>query len=997
MSALDDLVERYGANPAGLLAFDQDVPALLPYATLVATRRAGCPDLSALHAVYEWQDSPLVFLVDGDRLEDDNHLRRIRRRIALSGDAPYLGVVQPGRLTIHAIGLDSASAGLSRIPLAVEAPITFAYLASQRPQARGVRRQWITDLILRLLQGSLGDLRRAGIAEPDAISLAGRALFTRFLADRELLPQTLALTEVVRALFDDPDQTARTSRWLDKTFNGDFLPLSPGLLTRLPTAACLTLGHIMRRAEPGGQLYLGWEQKWDFLDFAQIPVGVLSQAYEGYLREHDPKRQRDQGGFYTPRPIAELLVRGAFHALGREGSAHTARVLDPAVGAGVFLITAFRQLVAERWKHTGIRPDSATLRDILYHQLTGFDIDEAALRFAALGLYLIAIELDPQPEPVEKLRFEDLRERVLWKIDDALGDGSGSLGNAAGTRHAGRYDLVVGNPPWSKGGSIAGWKHVADHITRIARARLGDNTASAPIPNKVLDLPFLWRAMEWARHGGQIALALHARLLFQQGYGMSEARSAIFTALNVTGVVNGTELRDTKVWPQVRAPFCLLFASNRLPPPGAGFRLLSPRLEPSLNGAGIMRLDPANADEVTLRQVMERPTILKTLFRGTRLDMELLERIRTRGMPTLDQYWRRLFGEAGNRTHQAGNGYKRLCESTKNPQSAKHLIGLPELARDGLLPLLLRMGELPRFDQPLVQGTRLRETYRSPLAIVHESPPAKTQRIRVAVSASDVVFNESYCGYSSAGHPDAQTLTRYLALVLGSRFSLWHALLTSGKFGFERDTIEKATIDSVPLVPLEDLSPSDRERIAPLFNSIVSSETDEHWGEVDNWVASLIGLRERDRQLITDTLAYNLPFAANKNAAQSAPAQAAMEAFCRCLAADLMPWANRFGAVIVVAVADTLPANCPWQVLWLGVTESGAQPASARGTDDWLEIVHIADQLAVAELVRPDPARRGLWIARLRQARYWSLSQARLLAQRILWEHMDSLLSGGDA
>jgi hypothetical protein len=910
--------------------------------------------------------------------------------------------VQPGRLTIHAIGLDSASAGLSRIPLAVEAPITFAYLASQRPQARGVRRQWITDLILRLLQGSLGDLRRAGIAEPDAISLAGRALFTRFLADRELLPQTLALTEVVRALFDDPDQTARTSRWLDKTFNGDFLPLSPGLLTRLPTAACLTLGHIMRRAEPGGQLYLGWEQKWDFLDFAQIPVGVLSQAYEGYLREHDPQRQRDQGGFYTPRPIAELLVRGAFHALGREGSAHTARVLDPAVGAGVFLITAFRQLVAERWKHTGIRPDSATLRDILYHQLTGFDIDEAALRFAALGLYLIAIELDPQPEPVEKLRFEDLRERVLWKVgqvDDTGGNGRlGSLGNAVGEVHAGFYDLVVGNPPWTGARRIPDWKQVTDHVTRIACARLGPDTAPPPIPNEVPDLPFLWRAMEWARSGGQIAVALHARLLFQQGDGMPEARSAIFSALDVTAVVNGTELRKTKVWPQITAPFCLLFARNRLPSPGAGFRMLSPRLEPALNGAGSMRLDPANADEVTAQQVAARPTILKTLFSGTRLDLELLERIEARGLPTLDQYWRRLFGQSKNRARPVGgNGYQRLRESTEHPQSARDIVGLPELVIHGRLPLLLGVDGLPAFDQPLVHRARSRETYRAPLAIVPESPRADSGRIRTTVSDFDVVFNESYYGYSSVGHPDAQTLTRYLALVLGSRFSLWHALLTSGKLGFERDTIEKATIDSVPLVPLEDLSPSDRKRIAPLFNSIVSSETDEHWGEIDNWVASLIGLRERDRQLITDTLAYNLPFAANKNAAQSAPAQAAMEAFCRCLAADLMPWANRFGAVIVVAVADTLPANCPWQVLWLGVTESGAQPASARGTDDWLEIVHIADQLAVAEIVRPDPARRGLWIARLRQARYWSLSQARLLAQRILWEHMDSLLSGGDA
>ena len=86
-----------------------------------------------------------------------------------------------------------------------------------------------------------------------------------------------------------------------------------------------------------------------------------------------------------------MLVRGAFHALRRDGLAHEARVLDAAAGAGVFLITAFRELVAERWRHEHMRPDTKTLRNILYRQITGFDINESALRFAALGLYLASI------------------------------------------------------------------------------------------------------------------------------------------------------------------------------------------------------------------------------------------------------------------------------------------------------------------------------------------------------------------------------------------------------------------------------------------------------------------------------------------------------------------------------------------------------------------------------------------------------------------------------
>jgi type I restriction-modification system DNA methylase subunit len=131
--------------------------------------------------------------------------------------------------------------------------------------------------------------------------------------------------------------------------------------------------------------------------------------------------------------------------LERRGAASGAKILDPAAGAGVFLLTAFRELIAERWRAGGKRPETKTLRSILYNQIAGFDINEAALRFAALGLYLMSIELDPDPRPVNKLRFENLRGRVLHKVnteDEGEGAALGSLGPLVGGHHLGQYDLA---------------------------------------------------------------------------------------------------------------------------------------------------------------------------------------------------------------------------------------------------------------------------------------------------------------------------------------------------------------------------------------------------------------------------------------------------------------------------------------------------------------------------------------------------------------------------
>jgi len=1000
MTDLSLTLESYGADPNSLRLLDDEEPGLLPYATLVAARNTGDTDLMPLLGVYEWQSTPLVFLVNGDAIRDGDHFRRIRRCVALRGDAPYLGVFLPGSLTIHRVALDSDKQDASRLHHFPpdEKRATFAYLANSRPGA--AQRQWISQVVLNLLQETISQLMEC-VSVYDAISLAGRALFVRFLGDRSLVPSAQG---PVSELFNDAARAEQTSRWLDDTFNGDFLPLSDGLFYRLPEEAFHTLGNILHRA-PAGQLYLGWQEKWDYLDFAHIPVGVLSEAYEHYMSKYNPKQQKREGSYYTPRAIADLMIRGAFLALQREGEAHQAKVLDPAAGAGVFLVSAFRQLVAERWLNDNKRPDTQTLRDILYGQIVGFDINEAALRFAALGLYLMSIELDPEPEPVEKLRFKtNLRDNVLHALGNGATQGLGSLGKKVGAEHVGRYDLVIGNPPWASATQLSDWSEVKQIIAQISGERLPQDTVPPPLPNEVLDLPFVWRAMEWARHGGQIAFALHGRLLFQQVDGMAKARSALFRALDVSGVLNGAELRQTAVWREISAPFCLLFARNQLPSPGSAFRFVSPHVEDRLNGAGAMRVDAAHAEGVASGQVVERPEILKILFRGSPLDFEVFNRMAAQELIPLEQYWRNQFGEHRGRARQAGNGYQRLRSSsrvrTKGGDDRKgvpadYLTGLPELTAEAMAGVLVDTAKLGKFTQPRIHDPRPRELFRAPLLIVHQSPLSKTGRIRLGVSDSDLVFNETYYGYSAHEHSHGAFLVRYLALLVASKPAFWYMLMTSGKFGVERDVVEKSVIDNIPVRPFESLDPDALGRINQLFDALVRQDSPENWAAVDAWAAALYGLREQDLQVIDDTLRFNLPFASNRKMAQKPPVQEEIVAFCDDLENDLKSWAEREGSTVKVQPVG-LGESLPWRVVHVrsAATSSGQSPQLP--IDDWPEVLRIADSQAATEVIHPDPATNRLWIARLNQARYWSRSQARLVARRIVWEHLDTLF-GSDA
>jgi hypothetical protein len=640
------------------------------------------------------------------------------------------------------------------------------------------------------------------------------------------------------------------------------------------------------------------------------------------------------------------------------------------------------------------------LRDILYGQLTGLDIDESALRFAALGLYLMSIELDPDPEPIAKLRFKDLRGQVLHRVSppgDDIIRCLGSLDPACSAAPSGAYDLIIGNPPWATGTGLPGWQSLVKVVAEIARQRLNGTSVEARLPNECLDLPFVWRAMEWARPGAQIAFALHARILFQQGDGMPEARSALFSALDVTGVVNGAELRQTDVWPNVSAPFCLLFARNRVPSAESAFRFVSPRLEPSLNEAGAMRIDALSADLVTASQVTERPDILKVLFRGGEDDLRLIERIETRALVSIYDYWRSHFDLERGHLRFAGNGYQALRKSSRirregdglPGRSAAYLHGLPEVTPDALNSVLIDTDQLLPFMRERIHDPRPRNLFDSPLLIVHQSPPVDSTRIRIGVAERDVVYNESFNGYSARAHPDGAALCRFLGLIVGSKPALWLTLITSGKFGVERDVLEKSTVDGILVPNFDGLPQADRLEADRLFDQLRIANDEPTWGEVDAWVARLYGLRLRDLQIINDTLRYNLPFAKNRTAAQKEPTRQQVEQFRAILEAELQPWGRRNGRTIAVHLSPAV-GPCPWRGLQVRTgAESAGRPRALDA--DWPSLLLAADQVAATLMIYHDRAAGWLGIELLDQARYWSETRARALARKLAWEHVDAL------
>lgn len=966
VSELLRTIAGYGARIGDLIDLSQaQTPRTLPYLDLIRV-----PTGRARPVVCEVQAAPYLYVFD-DRssIASSDELRLWIRRIAFRGDADWVGVLRPGRLDVYRAVLDSS---IAEVPLADlpdrELRLPALVHASASRDNGGVRLA-----LLKLLKRSIAEAKNLGASADDALSLVGRALFWRFLIDRGLLdglnPARISPGATsLEACLDRKTRAVATFAWLDTTFNGGLLPLSRSPRELRAELFDQVVGNIAHGANTDGQLPLRLPAHWQEVNFAHVPVGLLSEVYEAHAHDVDSARATRESIFYTPRQLAEIVVREAMEAL---GDVDQPRVLDPAAGAGVFLVAAFRGLVAREWERTGAAPSRKVVRRILEQQLVGFDINESALRLAQLALYLTAIELDPdeKPRPLALLRFADTSKRTL--VLQSGGVDSGSLA-AVDDRFRGRFDLVLGNPPWTRTLNRHAAKRWTEETRGIVRERLGEERARTFVfPRTTPDLPFFYRSMEWAKPRGSIALITHARWLFSQSDVAKRARRDLFEAVHITGILNGTALRDTGVWPNVRHAFAVCFAVNEPAPECAPFQFISPHLDAFPDSTqDRIRIDWRDAQPIDPREVIARPWTLKTRFRGTHFDERVVDALVRSGEP-LGTYLSRL-------GTQLRNGYQRGGEKAKKRRPPKAMYALHDL-HGHEIDFLVESDPLPLFRWPELMRPRALEIYQGPLLLVHESTRADRQAPRAGLSLGSVAFDERFDGASFADVPDGAEIARYLQLVLQSAVFAHALLMLDGQLGIEREVVHLETIGSVPVVPWDRLGSEQRKRSAMLSRSLHESPSPGVLQEIDEYIAAVYELTAVSRCAILDTLETMLPTAASKERSVSTTSRDERKQFAAICEAEMREILSASDSTASVCVRGDLDQG-PWRLLQVDRGDRRSTPPLPIE-----RLLEVADDGA-ATMAHVQLDEGTSLVAILDRYRLWTPTQARVLASTLISE-----------
>jgi hypothetical protein len=317
---------------------------------------------------------------------------------------------------------------------------------------------------------------------------------------------------------------------------------------------------------------------------------------------------------------------------------------------------------------------------------------------------------------------------------------------------------------------------------------------------------------------------------------------------------------------------------------------------------------------------------------------------------------------------------------------------LPDLNSTELFRFVVDTGQLEKFTRTRVERPRKSAIYDPPLVLIKQAPGEDRANGRALLAFERIAFNESFNGYSGAGHASAEQLVRYLHLFVHSNIWQYYLLLTSPEFGAERRRARKSDLDKCPLMPFEALTQNQRRELNRLSKFLELGNA-LPWDEIDQFFARLYGLQDRDFQVIKDTLSVAMPYESARTRACRPPTERERNAFVAALKEPIDPLvslnAHRLNVERIKLKDSAKRVDLPFHILVLSSDRKRVANPEAITVDVLAKIVHIADQTGATHIVIPESG--SLVVGIYNQYRYWTPSRARLLAGDIIRYHLDAI------
>lgn len=271
---------------------------------------------------------------------------------------------------------------------------------------------------------------------------------------------------------------------LSNHFNGGIFKLSDENKKEIINADLTEFKYFLQpNIDNDKQLYF-----WDLYSFKDLPIELISNIYELFLTEDEK-----EGVVYTPSVLVDFIID---EMIPLSDTNLDFKVIDPACGSGIFLVSTFKRLV-QRWmiQNDFNQPSVQVLKSLISNNIFGIDEKKEAVEVAKFSLSLALCEI-LAPEIIwNELHFDDLSQNGNLIANDFFE----IILNKEDYPDMKDFDLVIGNPPF-----IA--KLTTESSKLIENRSLNENISRPKLPDNQLAYLFLEQSFKLLKKDGFISM-----------------------------------------------------------------------------------------------------------------------------------------------------------------------------------------------------------------------------------------------------------------------------------------------------------------------------------------------------------------------------------------------------------------------------------------------------------------------------------------------------------
>lgn len=730
-------------------------------------------DKLAIHkAVWNFNESPIVFIIEDDNLEifngfnflkDENSLEKIGSYEKLN-DFSYFKLVTGSTWEDYQAELDKKN----RVDY---------HLLNNIKAARELLSEKIVAQDSRIVN-----------------ALIGKIIFVRYLIDREV---KIGFNEESRYWTKDDlieilsrqEQTIDFFKYLQSKFNGDMFPLEDTDYD-LITPECLNIIiRLLNEEDLGnGQLSL-----FNLYDFSIIPIEFVSNVYESFIGE---KNQEKEGAYYTPLFLVDYILSETVEKHFENKNVYNCRVLDPACGSGIFLVETLRKII-ERFIeiHPAIANNSELFKKALpilaKNNIFGVDKNLAAIQVAIFSVQLTLLDYQ-EPSDIETFRCPPLLNTNFFESDFFEMDKEKPL-NKVVSKLAFRF--ILGNPPW-KGGGIGG-----TGLQYLKARKKFEKPLKRPyeiaVNNGEIAEGFILRVSDFCTDQTQIALIVRSSILYNLGYktDFSPFRrywlqefyvNQVFELAPVRKEVFDKSNNDTAI-----APAAVLFYryANGENTDHSIVNHIALKPNKLFSQFKVFTLNRTDFKKVQQKNLKEYDWLWKTLVYGSYLDFNFIKRIKT-DYPSIKDVI------SDETKFVVGTG---IQYSKKPEEDSTSLLNLPLLDSYSIDCFFIDNSKDKSFEKVLVHRKRNPLLFKAPMLLVREGLDMNSLNAKSAISYKDCVFKDSLTSIKILPTENLKIL-KQLNAIYSSFIFPYLAINTFSSIGIERERAKNYNKFSIPYI-----------------------------------------------------------------------------------------------------------------------------------------------------------------------------------------------------